>query len=155
MKTDQRRLVKIRKIKKRLKTALGIIIVIGIIGGFVWLIGRQKPLKETDIISRSGIHWHSQLDIIIKEEKQTIPANIGIGLVHAPIHTHDDSGTLHLEFSGLVKKEDIKLGQFFKIWGKPFHVEGTTVKMSVNGKENTEFENYLMQDKDQIEIRYE
>ena len=30
-----------------------------------------------------------------------------------------------------------------------------TVKMFVNGKENTEFENYLINDKDKIEIRYD
>ena len=32
---------------------------------------------------------------------------------------------------------------------------GTNVKMTVNGKENTEYENYAMQDKDKIELRYE
>jgi hypothetical protein len=29
------------------------------------------------------------------------------------------------------------------------------LKMTVNGKENTEYENYIMQDKDKIELRFE
>ena len=33
--------------------------------------------------------------------------------------------------------------------------QGGTVKMLVNGKENAEFENYLMKDGDKIEISYE
>lgn len=132
-----------------------IIIIGGIIAGLVWLIVNQEPLKESDIISHNGLHWHPHLDIIIKDEKQIIPANIGIGISHAPIHTHDGTGVLHLEFSGLVIKNDIKLGEFFKIWNKPFNSFGALKKMLVNGKENTEFENYLMQDNDQIEIRYE
>jgi topoisomerase-4 subunit A len=32
---------------------------------------------------------------------------------------------------------------------------GTNMKMTVNEEENTEYENYIMQDKDKIEIRYE
>lgn len=154
-KEKRNQLEKIRKIKRRLKTILGILIVAGIIGGFVWLVASQGPLKESDIIARNGFHWHLELTIFIKDKKQTIPANIGIGLAHAPIHTHDDNGELHLEFSGLVKKDDIKLGQFFKTWNKEFNSFGTLKKMLVNGKENTELENYLMQDKDQIELYYE
>lgn len=146
----QKRFQQVGKIKKISKISLGVLTSAVMLGGFVWLIDRQPPIQESDIISRQGIHWHPHLRIVINGKEQEIPANIGIGIVHAPIHTHDDTGTLHLEFSGLVKKDDIKLGQFFKIWGKPF--PSFNVKMLVNGKENTEFENYLMQDKDEIEI---
>jgi hypothetical protein len=69
-----------------------------------------------------------------------------------------------MEMSGLVTKEDRKLGNFFKIWGKPFsktqildkkNGEEGKVSMKVNGKQNSEFENYHMRDGDMIEIRYE
>ena len=118
---------------------------------------QSTPVPELDIVSRQAFHWHSELAIYVKGEKQDIPANIGIGAVHQPVHTHNDSdkGIIHLEFQGLARKQDVALGQFFKNWGKDMWSFGTNVKMTVNGKENTEYENYAMQDKDKIELRYE
>ncbi len=120
-----------------------------------WFITLQPGISESDIVSRSGLHWHAELSIYIKGEKQIIPANIGIGFLHQPVHTHDDSGTIHMEFEGLVRKSDIRLGQFFKNWGKDIRSFGNNLKMIVNGKENTEYENYIMQDGDKIELYYE
>lgn len=115
-------------------------------------------------VATSGLHWHAKLSIYIKGEKQEIPEGIGLKPIEQPVHTHDNTGTIHLEFPGLVKKDDLKLGQFFKIWGKEFNSncifdkcngpEGK-VKFFINGQENQEFENYSMRDADQIEIRYE
>lgn len=138
--------------------------VIGLITAAGWWLLTRPGISEEEIVSRKGLHWHPGLTIIIKGEKQEISANIGIGAVHQPIHTHDSTGVLHLEIQGLVTKEEIKLGQFFKIWGKDFssncifefcNGEDGNVKMIVNGQENKDFENYLMKDKDRIEIRYE
>ena len=130
---------------------------IAIIAGLVWLVASQPKTSEGDILSRNGFHWHPELMIYVKGEKQEIPANIGIGAVHQPIHTHDDAkdGIVHLEFQGLVRKQDVTLGQFLKGWGKDINSFGTNEKMTVNGQENTELENYVMQDKDKIELRYE
>lgn len=136
---------------------------LGLLAAGGWWVIKQPGIPEEEIVSRKGIHWHPELVIFIKGEKQEIPTNLGLGAVHQPIHTHDSTGVLHLEMQGLVKKEDTELGQFFKIWGKQFSAncildfcnsEGEKVKMSVNGQENIEFENYLMRDKDKIEIRY-
>ena len=89
---------------------------------------------------------------------------MGIGIRHEPIHTHDSSGTLHLEMQGMVRRKDIELERFFEIWGKQFNSncvlefcngsEGT-LKMFVNGQPNQEFDKYQMKDGDLIEIRYE
>lgn len=130
---------------------------IAVVGGLVWLVASQPKTPESEIVSRNGFHWHPELSIYVKGEKQEFPANIGIGAVHQPIHTHDDAkdGIVHLEFQGLVRKNDIVLGQFFKGWGKDIRSFGTNMTMTVNGKENTEYENYIMQDKDKIELRYE
>ena len=120
--------------------------------------------SDPDIISRNGIHWHPILKIYVKGEKQEIPINIGIGgqytslpLGMAPIHTHDDAnlGIVHLEFNGLVRKKDIILGQFFINWNKDINSFGTNIKMTVNGVENAELGNYVMQDGDKIELKYE
>ena len=60
-------------------------------------------------------------------------------------------------------KEGLKLGQFFKVWEKKFssgcifefcNGEKGQVKMTVNGRENKDFENYVMRDKDKIVINY-
>lgn len=32
----------------------------------------------------------------------------------APLHTHDDSGTIHVESS---TNRNYRLGEFFKVWG--------------------------------------
>lgn len=130
-----------------------------------------------DIVSQVGIHWHSKLSVIIKGERQVVLANIGIGMQYAgyplydpmmmmtDMHTHDTTGELHWEvMEGPVQKEDVRLGTFFAVWGKKFDAscvfeycngEGGVVKMFVNGKENAGFQNYLINDKDIIEIRYE
>lgn len=135
-----------------------------VVAGFIIWIAMLPRVADGEFLSKAGIHYHPHLSIIIKGENIPVPANIGIGAVHNPIHTHDPDGIVHLEFEGAVKKEDTKLGKFFEVWGKDFSKdsimgnktgEGGTVKMKVNGAENTEFENYLMKDKDQIEIIYE
>lgn len=167
---------------------IGLIVVVGV--GGIFLLpkdsntpGLQSEATTTtqqasgDVVSSEGIHWHPELSIVIKGQKQAIPANIGIGMQYAGykyydsmmmmtnIHTHDASGQLHWEvMQGPVTKDEVLLGDFFGIWGKTFskdcifdscNGQGGTVKLFVNGKENTEFENYQVRDKDKIEIRYE
>ena len=115
-------------------------------------------------MSRNGLHWHPEMAIYIKGVRQDIPEAIGLGLVHQPIHTHEADGVVHLEFSNLVKKDDLTVGGFFNNWGKMFSRERIldysngpdgTVKMYVNGQTNDAFENYIMQDNDKIEIKYD
>lgn len=153
-----------------------------IVGAILWVenskTGRIEILESSgELVSATGIHWHPELQIIVKDEGITIPANIGVGVQYAGkplydpmmrmtnMHTHDDSGTLHWEvMKGPVKKEDVRLANFFAIWGKRFDEqcifdfcsgpEGT-VKMFVNGQPSAEFQNYPVQDGDKIGIRYE
>ncbi|KND50532.1 MAG: hypothetical protein AB202_02680 [Parcubacteria bacterium C7867-007] len=128
-----------------------------IIGSLVWFVLSQPKTSDSEIISRTGIHWHPELEIYVKGAKVEFPANIGIGVAHQPVHTHEDAveGVVHLEFEGLVRKSDTTLGQFFKSWGKDIRSLGANVTMTVNGQENIDLENYQMQDKDEIVLRYE
>src|SRR3989338_5113509 len=144
-----------RRFKKIASWGLGGGITITVIGGLIWYALTRPPVPESDIVSRSAFHWHPELVIYVKGEKQEIPENIGIGAVHQPIHTHDDAPLLHMEFQGLVRKQDTTLGQIFKNWGKDMRSFGTNMNMTVNGEENTEYENYIMHDKDNIELRDE
>ncbi len=144
-----------RTMKRMTKIALIVIIVGGSIVTFVWYLATRPPIPEGEILSRSGLHWHPELAIFVKGEKQEIPANLGIGAVHNPMHTHDSSGIIHLEFQGVVRKDNLKLGRFFEVWGKDFMELGSNVKMTVNGEEKAEPQNYDMKDGDKIELRYE
>ena len=154
-----------RKIKKVTKIVIAVLIVGGVIfGAGMYLVSRIEQVEESELISRYPIHWHPELKIKILGEYQEIPANIGIGVVHQTIHTHDADGVIHIEPTGAVREDDIRLGRFFEIWGKTFNkdcifdkcsgAEGD-LKMLVNGKQNFEFENYVMRDGDKIEIIFE
>jgi hypothetical protein len=82
-----------------------------------------------------------------------------------PLHTHRGDEQLHWEFNrGPVRRGELKLARFFELWGQPFSAtalldastaETGTITMMVNGQPNAEFEQYIIHDKDVIEIRYE
>ena len=134
--------------------AISAVVIVLLIGGVWW----SKSMQSSDltIVSRNGLHWHPELKIFIKGEEIKIPENKGIEtLPHSPIHTHDDLPIIHLEFEGLVREDNIRLDRWFEVWGKDMNSFGQNMRMTVNGAENTEYGNYLMQDKDQIELRYE
>jgi hypothetical protein len=134
------------------------IYAIGVLALFVAMVGTlgyvlQTPTVSSDeIVSQNGLHWHARLTVRVNGEVMNIPANIGLGTVHNPIHTHDDEpGLIHLEFGGKVMQSDLMLGKFFDVWKKDL---GTAASMTVNGVENSEFEQYHMKDGDVIEISY-
>ena len=143
--------------------------IIVLVGGVFLLSSQQSQdtsIPEEQIVSSNGLHWHPTLEIYIKGDKQEIPPNTGIGTVHQPIHTHEDAaqGVIHMEMSGTVTKDETRIGNFFKVWGKEFssnqifdsvNGEEGKVRMMVNGVESDQFENYEMKDGDKIEIRYE
>src|SRR3989338_2222787 len=152
---EKQKYIRQRAMKRMTKIALIVIIIGGSIGALVWYLATRPPIPEGEILSRSGLHWHPELAIFVKGEKQEIPANLGIGAAHNPMHTHDSSGVIHLEFQGIVLKNNLKLGRFFEVWGKDFMELGSTVKMTVNGEEKAELQNYIMKDGVKIELWYE
>lgn len=154
--------------EKKVIGGIALLTISILIGGVFFLSkGSESSVPPDQVVANNGLHWHPKLTIIIKGQKQELPANIGLGAVHQKIHTHDTDakdGVVHIEAQGVVTKDDTKLGNFFRIWGKDFNSttildkkngQDGTVKMLVNGKENTEFENYMMKEGDNIEIRYE
>jgi len=126
----------------------------------------QAGTEEADVLSRNGLHSHPTLEIYVDEEKQDIPGNIGVGPQNAKaptfdpgmqmtaMHTHETDGTIHLEFQKIVTKDDVKLKNFFSIWGKDFMEFGDSVTMTVNGNESSELAEYEMKDDDQIILKY-
>jgi len=112
--------------------------------------------------STISMHIHPIVLITINGEAQIIPADIGIDAsCMKAVHTHDTSGKLHIEYP---RQESFTLGDFFANWGEVFKenqiLDKKTniqheLKMLVNGKESTEFENLLLQDNQRIEIIYQ
>lgn len=142
--------------KRTLRKVLNYGIFIVIIGGIIWYAASRPSIPETEIVSRNGIHWHPEITIFVNGVKQELPANLGVGPAGmAPIHIHEPNGVVHLEYPGKVLKKNISLSKFFQLWEKKFDSFGTLISMKVNGVENTELENYAMQDKDIIELRYQ
>src|SRR3990170_1618309 len=63
----------------------------------------------------SAMHEHANVQIFIHGQKQTIPTDIGIdGSTHASLHTHETSGTVHLESQTI---RGFTLGEFLDVWG--------------------------------------
>ena len=91
-----------------------IVLILGAAGSLTWYIASRSPTPKGEIISRNGLHWHANLAIYAKGVQQNIPADIGIGAAHMPIHTHSADGVIHLEMSDLVKRSDLTLDKFFK-----------------------------------------
>ncbi len=69
---------------------------------------------------KSALHIHEHIDIIINGHSVSVPANIGINQIErfmSPIHTHDNSGVIHVESPTM---RDFTLGEFFDVWGVRF-----------------------------------
>lgn len=124
-----------------------------LIGLFAWSMILRS--SNPDILSTQGLHWHANLSIIAQGKPVKIPSGIGLGVSEMAIHTHEADGTIHLEFSGVVHKEDTTLGQFFKVWGKDMQSFGSNMHMTINNVENTEYANYQIHDGDKIILSYE
>ena len=142
---------------------LGIVAILVLLVGVLWW-SKSQQSKDPNVLVSHGLHWHPTLEIIVKGDKQTIPANIGMGPQYSslpmgmsPIHTHDDisQNVIHMEFNGIVRKDDIKLRKFFEIWGRDIKSFGDNYTVTINGEPNTDPENYEMKDRDKIVINYQ
>ncbi len=157
---------------KKVRNWVIFIFIVGIIGVFiVWTvmgaISESRACKTASVteINIGGhtnlkLHIHANLRILIDNEEQFIPPNIGITTgIMRPLHTHEPDGKIHIE--GICPRE-FKLGEFFKVWGKEFNSQcifdkcsdNGELKMIVNGRVNNEFDNYVMKDEDNILIEY-
>lgn len=154
--------------------AVYVLPIVFVISLFAYLITTAEPATKQDQKSSPEIlaaciehtnvslHIHPELTIMVNGEKQEIPGNIGISetCMH-PVHTHDASGKIHLEYLYPV---DFSLGDFFTIWGKEFSStnllglpadETHVIRMSVNGQPSEEYEHLTLKDVQKIVISYE
>lgn len=87
-----------------------------------------RPENTMDLAEQAGVtvdaeehltfHEHATLQMTVDGEPVAVPANIGVGEASiAELHTHDTSGTLHLEAAQEIGDDSFNLGQFFETWG--------------------------------------
>ncbi len=99
-------------------------------------------------------HIHPTLRIVVDGNEIKVPAKIGIepdGRMRY-IHTHDETGIIHIESPVRV---DFTLGDFMKVWGKRldlqcFDIYCGLVKVSVNGIVLADPLSHILRDGDKI-----
>lgn len=150
--------------RKKRKFPIGWIAVVLIITGIIYLAASAPKIPSGEYVAMDGLHAHAHLSIVINGAPVTLPPGLGLSPVENPIHVHENDDIIHMEFAGKVKKDDLRLKNFFNVWGKDFSQysilgnkagNGHTIVMKVNGATSTEYENYVMHDKDSIEITYQ
>ena len=63
-----------------------------------------------------ALHLHSHLSVFVDGEQVPVPSDIGIsGSLHAPLHSHDETGVLHVESAN--PSSTFTLGDYFDVWG--------------------------------------
>lgn len=140
-------------------------VVLAVVIALVYFAVTAPRVGGSELVSDKGLHYHPILSVTVSGTPVTVPNSIGLGAVHKPIHTHDEGdGTLHLEFEGIVKKTDTRLGIFFDTWGKEWTetsfmgnpIDAThTLTMKVDGEVSTAYRNLEMKDKQKIELIYQ
>ena len=118
-----------KPLKKPLKIAKKLITIVGVVATIVG-IGVYAAMTphalfpavraidgiQCNSMEQSAFHVHSHLDIIINGVYFLVPSQIGIpGNCFYWLHTHDESGKIHIEAPMLT---DFTLGQLFDIWNK-------------------------------------
>lgn len=106
-----------------------------------------------------NIRWVAKLDIYINGELQTIPGGIGLEENNtAGFRTYAEDNIIYKE-----GPKNLTLGDFFEEWRQTFdsycifeYCRNSThdLRMFVNNRINYEFEKYVVQDRDLIEIDY-
>lgn len=68
----------------------------------------------------------------------------------APLHTHDTSGTIHVETS---INRNYTLGEFLDTWGELEH-SGEAEMATVDGQAISDFRNHVLKEKEHIILEY-
>jgi|SRR3989344_7287094 len=136
--------------------------LIGLVGGVILLGFLIYPRFKSEDRALAGIpclisnrplvqHIHPELIIIVDSQEEIIPKNIGMVGCESVIHTHDDTGEIHIEAQD---RREYTLGDFFRVWGKKIDRDGYELKITVDGQPNDNFQNLIFRDNQKIIIKY-
>lgn len=106
------------------------------------------------------MHIHPKLSLIVDGKDTPVPKNIGIesslwkdrslaqygmqGM--SPLHTHDTSGTIHVESN---EQRDFTFGEFLAVWG----IDTSKIsRVTVDGNEVADYNNHVMKNGENIKL---
>ncbi|MGI8832990.1 MAG: hypothetical protein ACR2IS_10185, partial [Nitrososphaeraceae archaeon] len=106
------------------------------------------------------MHIHPQLSVMVNGQPIIVPENVGIDKTlwkdhsldkygmqgMSPLHTHDSSGTIHVESS---VNRDYTLGEFLDVWSGLDTGEGKLLKVTANDQPISDWRNHILKDKEQ------
>jgi len=131
--------------------------VVALVAVSTYVYSAQAPSKTM------VLHIHPQLGITFDGQPLTVPSQIGIdqslwkdhsldqfgmqGM--APLHTHDASGTIHVESN---VNRNYTLGEFLNIWGG-LDTSGKIVKGTEDGKSVSDYKDLILRDGEQIDLQ--
>ncbi len=102
---------------------------------------------------RAALHIHPSLEILVDGTREPISHDVGVvRTCMAEIHTHDNSGTLHVE--SVVASKVFTLGQFLAVYGKTVERPGYALEMTVDGAPSAELGGLKLRDKQRIVLTY-
>jgi hypothetical protein len=147
------------KRNRYMKIYIPIVAAVAIALGLVFIMGAQGGVMPG---AKMVLHIHPRLNVTVDGNPIVIPKNVGIDASlwkdhsidkygmqgMAPLHTHDTSGTIHVESN---TNRAYTLGQFLDIWGG-LSLNGKTVKATVDGKPVSDYRNILLKDGEQINL---
>jgi hypothetical protein len=124
---------------------------------------RSAIFRECTGHAKGNVHYHATLTIYQDGEKLELPENIGLsGSCIHPLHTHDSTGLIHIDYTDKTK---FTLGDLFDVQGIIFNdsqfgavktYDGHTIRVFVNEVEiKKNVRGIVFKDKDRIRIRLE
>jgi hypothetical protein len=78
-------------------------------------LGARLDRLDLPPVGQAQLHIHSQLSLFVNGEQVPVPMDIGISDVHASLHSHDDTGVIHVEAQD--PSATFTLGDYFDVWG--------------------------------------
>jgi hypothetical protein len=133
---------------------VGAVIVLGVIFGI-------QASEQGTMGTKMVMHIHPQITVSVNGQPTIVPENVGIDNTlwkdhsldeygmegMSPLHTHDDSGTIHVEST---VNRDYTLGEFANVWGGLDTGSGKILKVTVNGQPISDWKNHILKDKEKI-----
>jgi sulfur carrier protein ThiS len=133
-----------------------VVIVLGVVFGL-------QASGQGDMGTKMLMHIHPQISVSVSGQSSIVPERVGIDKIlwkdhtldkygmqgMSPLHTHDSSGTIHVESS---VERDYTLGEFLDVWGGLDTSNDKTVKVIVNGQPLPDWRNHILEDKEQINL---
>lgn len=123
---QRRRQERHRRLRVAAAACAGVVAVVGLVAVRPWDTGSGDAFGYssdgvTERIERAGLrpgdgpHVHPKLTVVVRDATIEVPGGMGLGPAHAPMHTHDPDGTIHVEGAA-----EGTIGQFMALWGVAF-----------------------------------